>query len=152
MFLLFSILASPLANKLNLLTCLMSVKNLLTEIFQQRSSHRRCSLKIGIIKNFPKFTGKHLHRSLRHRFFPVNFAKLLRPFYRARLRSNTSENVDITLRSRRPGTARSTYFKPYFTNINRCHIISTKIYLYVGDSSVATARSAFSSLLKAKMG
>ena len=23
------------------------------------SSHRRCSIKIGVLKNFPKYTGKH---------------------------------------------------------------------------------------------
>ena len=58
-----------------------------------RSSHRRCSIKIGVLKNFAKFTGKHLCQSL---FFnkvaglrrilrilrnSVNFAKFLRtPF------------------------------------------------------------------------
>ena len=26
----------------------------------QRSSHRRCSMKKGVLKNFAKFTGKHL--------------------------------------------------------------------------------------------
>ena len=29
-----------------------------------RSSHRRCSLKIGVLKNFAKFIGKHLCQSL----------------------------------------------------------------------------------------
>ena len=29
-----------------------------------RSSHRRCSMKKGVLKNFPKFTGKHLCQSL----------------------------------------------------------------------------------------
>ena len=59
-----------------------------------RSSHRRCSVKKGVLRNFAKFTGKHLcqrlcfnrpatllKKSLCHRCFPVNFAKLLRiPF------------------------------------------------------------------------
>ena len=29
-----------------------------------RSSHRRCSVKKGVLKNFAKFTGKHLCQSL----------------------------------------------------------------------------------------
>ena len=29
-----------------------------------RSSHRRCSVKKGVLKNFPKFTGNHLGQSL----------------------------------------------------------------------------------------
>ena len=29
-----------------------------------RSSHRRCSVKKGVLKNFTKFTGKHLCQSL----------------------------------------------------------------------------------------
>ena len=58
-----------------------------------KSSHRRYSVRIGLLRNFAKFTGKHLYQSLRpatllkmrfwHRCFPVNFAKFLRePFYR----------------------------------------------------------------------
>ena len=65
------------------------------------SSHQRCSMKKGVLKNFAKFTGKHLCQSLFlnkvaelrpatllkkrpwHRCFPVNFAKLVRiNFYR----------------------------------------------------------------------
>ena len=54
-----------------------------------RSSHQRCSIKIGALKNFTKFTGKHLRtgvqidsaKRLWHRCFPVNFTKFLRtPF------------------------------------------------------------------------
>ena len=29
-----------------------------------RSSHRRCSLRKGVLRNFAKFTGKHLYQSL----------------------------------------------------------------------------------------
>ena len=61
-----------------------------------RSSHRRCYVKKGFLRNFPKFTGKHLclslffnkvaglspktllKKRLWHRSFPVNFAKFLR--------------------------------------------------------------------------
>ena len=64
-----------------------------------RSSHQRCSVRKGVLRNFAKFTGKHLRQSLFfnkvavlrpatllkkrlwHRCFPVNFAKFLRtPF------------------------------------------------------------------------
>ena len=61
-----------------------------------RSSHQRCFVKKVLLKNFSKFTGKHLSQSLYfnkvarrrpatllkkrlwHRCFPVNFAKSLR--------------------------------------------------------------------------
>ena len=64
-----------------------------------RSSHQRCSMKKGILKNFTKFTGKHLcqslffnnvaglrpatlfQRKLLHSCFPVNFAKFSRTFF-----------------------------------------------------------------------
>ena len=64
-----------------------------TELF--KSSHRSCSIKKGVLKNFAKFTGKHLRQSLYfnkaaglrpatllkkriwQRCFLVNFAKLL---------------------------------------------------------------------------
>ena len=64
-----------------------------------RSSHQRCSMMKGVLRNFTKFTGKHLCQSLffnnvaglrsstllkkrlSHRSFPVNFVKFLRtPF------------------------------------------------------------------------
>ena len=49
--------------------------------FTFRSSHRRCSVRKSVLRNFSKCTGKHLCRSLLHRCFSVNFAKFLRtPF------------------------------------------------------------------------
>ena len=66
------------------------------KLIQFRSSHRRCSLKQGDIKNFARLTGKHLcqslflnkvagltlqfllKRRLWHRCFLVNFSKLFR--------------------------------------------------------------------------
>ena len=64
-----------------------------------RSSHRRCSVRKVVHKNFTKFTGKHLFQSLLfnniaglmpatllknrlwRRCFPINFVKILRtPF------------------------------------------------------------------------
>ena len=73
-------------------------ENILTDTFNllTRSSHQRCSIKKGVLKNFAKFTGKHLcwrlffdkvaglrlpnllKKRLQHRCFPVNFAKFLR--------------------------------------------------------------------------
>ena len=54
-----------------------------------RSSHRRCSVIKGALRNFAKFTGKHLCQRLWHRCFPVNFAKFLRtPFLQ-----NTSDRL-----------------------------------------------------------
>ena len=57
-----------------------------------RSSHQSYSIKIGVLRNFTKFTGKYLYqrlclcprpptllkKSLWHRWFLVNFAKFLR--------------------------------------------------------------------------
>ena len=56
-----------------------------------RSSHQRCSIEIVALKNFIKFTGKHLCKALLlitllkkrlgHRCFPVNFVNFSRtPF------------------------------------------------------------------------
>ena len=84
-----------------------------------RSSHRRCSnIKIGVLLNFAKFTGKHLCQSLFfnkvesfrratllkkrlwHRCFPVNFAKFLRtPFSTEHLQTTASasyESISVT--------------------------------------------------------
>ena len=67
---------------------------------KSRSSHQRCFVRKGILRNFAKLTGKHMCQSLFfnkvaglraatllkkrlwHRCFPVNFAKFLRtPFF-----------------------------------------------------------------------
>ena len=75
-----------------------------------RSSHRRCSLKKGVLKNFAKFTAKHpagvfytkvaglrpetlQKKRLRHRCLTVNFGKCLRtPFFTEHLRARASKN------------------------------------------------------------
>ena len=68
-------------------------------IIYYRTSHQRCSLKKGVLRDFAKFTGKQLcqnlffnkvaalmpatllKKELWHRYFPVNFAKFLKtPF------------------------------------------------------------------------
>ena len=58
--------------------------NLEAELHYHRSSHRRCSMKKGVLRNFTKFTGKHLCQSL---FF--NKVVGLRPFHHLFLQ-NTS--------------------------------------------------------------
>ena len=74
-----------------------------------RSSHQRCSARKGVLRNFSKFTGKHLCQvlfynkvagpepatllkmRLWHRCFPINFAKFLRtPFHRTPLNDCSS--------------------------------------------------------------
>ena len=81
-------------------TCVHFMKNLLTDIknalrtikliWALKAVVRRCFVKKGVLRNFAKFTGKHLYQilffnkvaglnnSLWHRCFPVNFAKFLR--------------------------------------------------------------------------
>ena len=56
-----------------------------------RIIHRRCSVRKGVLKNFAKFTEKHLCQTLLlnkvalkrlwHRRFPVNFATFLRAHF-----------------------------------------------------------------------
>ena len=65
---------------------------------QLRRSHRRCSVRKGVPRNFTKFTGKHqacnfIKKRLWHSCFPVNFAKFLRTAYLTKhLRTNTSNS------------------------------------------------------------
>ena len=85
-----------------ILTLLLRSVKLYTPIkhpIPSRSSHQRCSVRIGVLRNFAKFTGKHLCQSLFfnkvaalrpatllkkrlwHRCFPMNFVNFLRtPF------------------------------------------------------------------------
>ena len=56
-------------------------------------SHRRCSLRKDLLRNFAKFTRKHLYQRLWRRCFPVNFAKYLKTLFL----QNTSERVLLTL-------------------------------------------------------
>ena len=71
----------------------------ITVQMKTRSSHQRCSVRKGILRNFAKFTGKHLcqvlfynkvagpepatllKKRLWHRCFPMNFAKFLRTLF-----------------------------------------------------------------------
>ena len=75
--------------------------------FPSVNCRNRCSMEKGVLRNFTKFTGKHLCQSFRsanllnkrlwHRCFTVNFAKFLRtPFLQ-----NTSGRLllNLSLRS-----------------------------------------------------
>ena len=67
------------------------MENCKTNHMLHRSSHRRCSVRKDVLRNFAKFTGKHLCQGLKpapflkkrlwHRCFPGNSAKFLKtPF------------------------------------------------------------------------
>ena len=89
----FDLLPKPQLAELN------AICNILKQyvISYSRSSHRRCSVRKGVLRNFAKLTGKHLCQRLLfnkvaglttlfkmrlcHKCFPVDFAKFLRtPF------------------------------------------------------------------------
>ena len=86
-------------------------------LFQNKSSHRRCSVRKGLLRNFAKFTGKQLcqilffnkvaglrsatllKKRLWHWCFPANFAKFLRiPFLQ-----NTSRRLLLLKNEKRSG-------------------------------------------------
>ena len=99
-------------------------------VSSSRSSHRRFSVKKGVLRNFAKFTGKHLcqrlffnkvaglglgsatllKKRLWHRCFQVNFAKFLRtPFliehvWTSAFVFTTLFRVNITVRTRSNST------------------------------------------------
>ena len=67
------------------------IENCKANYISDRSSHRRCSVRKNVVRNFAKFTGNHLcqvlfmsgpknliKKRLWHRCFPVNVAKFLR--------------------------------------------------------------------------
>ena len=87
-----------------------STQNIITQQPQKpthRSSHRRCSLRKGILRNFAKFIGKRPCQSFffRHGYFPVNFEKFLRtPFSQntsGRLLRNSKYRRHINPRKKR---------------------------------------------------
>ena len=53
-------------NIMSLIKKYLEVSNITSEpiSFYYRSSHQRCSVKKGVLRNFAKFTGKHLCQSL----------------------------------------------------------------------------------------
>ena len=97
-------------SKMDFFMKIVTSKETIPLIRRFRSSHRRCSLKNGVPKNFAKFARKNLcqclffnkvgglrpatllKKRLWHRSFPVNFAKFLRtPFPQ-----NTSRRLVLT--------------------------------------------------------
>ena len=89
--------------------------------YRNRSSHRRCSVRKALLGNFAKFRGKHLclslffnkiagrpatllKKRLRHRCFPVNFAKFLITLSL----QNTSET--LLLQKHKPNLFLNLYF------------------------------------------
>ena len=67
-----------------------------------RRSHRRSAMEKGVLKNFAKFTEKHLCQSLYfNKVASLNFAKFLRtPFLTDHLRTTASVNL-LFFKSRR---------------------------------------------------
>ena len=69
-----------------------------TLISSTRSNHRRWSIKIGVLENFTKFTGKHLHRSLYFKtptqVFSFEFCEIFKnPFFVEHLRATASTSL-----------------------------------------------------------
>ena len=111
-----------------------------------RSSHQRCSVKKGVLKNFEKFTEKHLCQSLfliqLHRCFPVNYAKFIRtPFLQTtskllllemckvflydvyELRADSKENIKD-----------STRYNP----VNQINHVSNQLLIKCSDKNILT--------------
>ena len=73
--------------------CVAQTKQIFNDVsLKDRSCHLTCSIINGVLRNFAKFTGKHLcqkfffnkvaeSQSLWHRCFPVNFVKFLRTLF-----------------------------------------------------------------------
>ena len=80
-------------------------------LWKFRNSHRRCSVKKGVFRNFAKFIGKHLRqrlffnkvaglrpatllkKNLWHRCFPVSFCEISKnTFFTDHLRTTASES------------------------------------------------------------
>ena len=60
----------------SIVICLVSI------LYCSRSSHQRCSMREGILRNFTKFRPTTLlKRRLQRRCFPVNFVKFLRTLF-----------------------------------------------------------------------
>ena len=109
-----------------------------------KSSHQKSSIKIGVLKNLAKFTGKHFCWSLfpiklqalglfikkrpQHRCFPVHFAKFLRTFifieHHWWLLLNNNEKKDF-LGSRHPYQITAFFLSLLFPFLNTTY---TKIY------------------------
>ena len=100
------------------------------------SSHRRCSIKIGVLKNFPTFAGKcicagvsfnkvaglQLKKGLQHRCFPVNFYEIFKNscFYRTLLvAASEAFRSKFSLKMCNPFNTTSLYLYPLKTSETR---------------------------------
>ena len=115
-----------------------------------RSSHQRCSVKKGVLRNFTKFTGKHLCQSLFfskvaglmpatllkkrlwHSRFPVNFAKFLRIHFlqntsgrlllcQVNLNVKISAKSYYSIRKLFPNNNKTPFFPPLFISKRAYH-------------------------------
>ena len=105
------------------------------------SSHRSCSVKKGALKNFAKFARKHLCQALfchkvaglRHRPFPMNFAKFLRtPLLQSTSRRRASV---ISVNSHKKSENISTFFE--------CQHLDTSCMFYHDDHENCGMRYSF---------
>ena len=98
-----------------------------------RSSHRMCSVRKGVLRNFAKVTGKYLCQSpffnfikkrLWHRCLPVNFAK----YSRTSFLQNTSRRLPLLrVNSVSDHYARSFYIKVFLWIIVLWTLVPSKI-------------------------
>ena len=97
--------------------CLRLESASLMKSSEYRSSHQRCSVKKGVLRNFAKFIGKHLHqclffnkvtglrpatllkKRLWYRCFPVDFATFLRTPFTENVWVNASVNIKDLLKN-----------------------------------------------------
>ena len=75
-----------------------------------RSSHRKCSIKKGILKNFAKFTGKHLCQSL----FFIFWRNFKNTFFTKHLRGTASVICNIFLSTSSLACSRRTRTLPRY--------------------------------------
>ena len=84
---------NEISKKYSVIEDTVKVENCKANHILDRNSHRRCSVRKDVLRNFAKFTGKHLcqglfmsgpkdcnfiKKRLWHWCFPLNFAKFLR--------------------------------------------------------------------------
>ena len=116
-----------------------------------RSSHQRCFVRKGALKNFAKFTGKHLcqnlffnkvaglrpetllKKRLWHRCFPVNSAKFLRTPFLQNTSGRPLLKVDLSPRLATIDTALRAF---QFKILNNVLFPNKKLY-YFGITNIA---------------
>ena len=121
----------------------MSITNILSNTI--RSSHWRCSVKGGVLRNIAKLTGKHLCQSLffnkvaglrhRHACFPVSFAKFLRTLFL----ENTSGRLLLHIKNVTPTLTYEIWIKLFIYHlllrIHQCFRFILIILLFCSNGS-----------------